>query len=112
MKGSQKPVDYNSKVFIDNKKNDIEASLVKEMKLNKYGFPKISDKYKVGLYYAKDNNTPQRIINGGLNNLYVNKENIGKYCSNNDDTLNNRIISLDKQLNTNPFVINLINKFN
>ena len=110
--GKKKPKDYSGKVCIDDKKNNIEKSLEKIVKLNKYGFPVIADKNNIGEYYAKDNATSGRVNSGSSANQIIDKENIGISCSSEYNNVGDRITNdINDYLKQNPYVNQLLTKF-
>ena len=114
IKGPQKQKDYSSKVCINDNKNDIESRLNKIIKLVKGSFPRTTNQNQIGAYNAKHGKHNIRSGNIHINNLNpLNKSNIGEYSSKTVQTIN-RIDpdNLKKQLCSNPYVNNLMFKFN
>ena len=114
MKGPQKPTDYSGEICINDNKNDIETRLNKIIKLVKGSFPRTTNQNQIGAYNAKHGKANVRSGNIYQNNLNpLNKSNIGVYCSKSGQSIN-RIDpdNLKNQLCSNPYVNNLLFKYN
>ena len=114
MQGPKKQTDYSGKICINDNKNDIETRLNKIIKLVKGSFPTTMNQNQIGAYNAKHGKYNSRTANIYKNNLNpLNKSNIGEYCSKTSQSID-RIDpdNLKKQLCSNPYVNNLLFKYN
>ena len=115
--GYKQEIDRNAKIFLTNNRMDIDYELSKIVKGVKNSNNNIPEVDKLGNVCVNNNqlNIDYNIGNTKNNiNNYPSVKNIGNVCVNTNNTINSgdRIINISDQLSSNPYVNNLINKFN